>query len=281
MKDDPLPRSPVSEHLPPVPPPIGQRRSNAGPRGAHADLLQRVHEIFGPLPVIDATEPLTLHPLPIDAEGAEPRDPGNCLLAHCAARELGARTVAFFRGTTYLDRIGPDGERRIERYMNSAAARRLVVAFDSGTQPITADTTLTLLPPYKQFTIADKRERSRKFDQTPAGRARTELSHARTAVRNANANAERIQKRLANLRAADNGSAQARRQIERWEKSRTRAAERLVEVAERLKCAERAVAEAKKLQGVTTRPRRHLDLTTRSGAEGRYVFGSAADGSNQ
>ena len=114
------------------------------------------------------------------------------MLAHCAARELGARTVAFFRGTTYLDRIGPDGERRIERYMNSAAARRLIVAFDSGTQPITADTTLTLLPPYKQFTIADKRERSRKFDQTPAGRARTELSHARTAVRNANANAERI-----------------------------------------------------------------------------------------
>ena len=149
-----------SEQLPPVPPPIGRRRSNAGPRGAHADLLQRVHEVFGPLPVIDASEPLTLHPL-IDAEGAEPRDPGNCLLAHCAARELGARTVAFFRGTTYLDRIGPDGERRIERYMNSAAARRLIVAFDSGTQPITANTTLTLLPPYKQFTIADKRERSR------------------------------------------------------------------------------------------------------------------------
>ena len=110
--------------------------------------------------------------------------------------------------------------------MNSAAARRLIVAFDSGTQPITADTTLTLLPPYKQFTIADKRERSRKFDQTPAGRVRTELSHARTAVRNANANAERVAKRLANLRAADNGSAQARRQIERWGKSRTRADER-------------------------------------------------------
>ena len=46
-------RSPVSEHLPPVPPPIGRRRSNAGPRGAYADLLRRVHEIFGPLPVID------------------------------------------------------------------------------------------------------------------------------------------------------------------------------------------------------------------------------------
>ena len=99
-------------------------------------------------------------------------------------------------------------------------------------------------------------------------------------LRNANANAERVAKRLANLRAADNGSAQARRQIERWEKSRTRAAERLVEVAERLKCAEQAVAETKKLQGVTTRLRRHLDLTTRSGAEGRYVFSSAADGGN-
>ena len=139
--------------------------------------------------MIDASEPLTLHPLSIDAEGAEPRDPGNCLLAHCAAREFGARSVAFFRGTTYLDRIGPDGGRRIDRYMNSASARRLIVSFDSGTQPITADTMLTLLPPYKQFMIADKRERSRKFDQTPAGRARTELSHARTAVRNANANA--------------------------------------------------------------------------------------------
>jgi hypothetical protein len=138
--------------MPPVPPPIGQRRLNAGPRGAHADLLRRVHEIFGPLPVIDASEPLTLHPLPIDAEGAEPRDPGNCLLAHCAAREFGARSVAFFRGTTYLDRIGPDGGRRIDRYMNSASARRLIVSFDSGTQPITADTTLTLLAPYKQFT---------------------------------------------------------------------------------------------------------------------------------
>ena len=44
--------------------------------------------------------------------------------------------------------------------------------------------------------------------------------------------------------------------------------------------AEQAVAETKKLQGVTTRPRRHLDLTTCSGAEGRYVFSSAADGGN-
>jgi hypothetical protein len=58
-------RSPVSEHLPPVPPPIGQRRSNAGPRGAQADLLRRVHEIFGPLPVIDASEPLIPRPLPL------------------------------------------------------------------------------------------------------------------------------------------------------------------------------------------------------------------------
>ena len=94
--------------------------------------------------------------------------------------------------------------------LSSASQYWDIVAFDSGTQPITADTMLTLLPPYKQFTIADERERSRKFDQTPAGRARTELSHARTAVRNANANAERVAKRLANLRAADNGSAQAR-----------------------------------------------------------------------
>ena len=79
------------------------------------------------------------------------RDPGNCMLAHRAARELGARTVAFFRGITYLDRIGPDGERRIERYMNSAAARRLIVAFDSGTQPITTDTTLTQARAFTQI----------------------------------------------------------------------------------------------------------------------------------
>ena len=38
------------------PAPIGRRRSNAGPRGAYADLLLRVHEIFGPLPVIDGAE---------------------------------------------------------------------------------------------------------------------------------------------------------------------------------------------------------------------------------
>jgi hypothetical protein len=61
-----------------------------------------------------------------------------------------------------------------------------------------------------------------------------------------------------------------RSQIERWEKGRTRAAERLVEVAERLKCAEQAVAETKKLQGVTTRPQRHLDLANALGC-GRAV----------
>ena len=76
------------------------------------------------------------------------------------------------------------------------------------------------------------------------------MSHARTAVRNANANAERVAKRLANLRAADNGSAQAGRQV-----------------TERLKFAELAVAETKKLR---------LDLTTRSGAEGRYAVGAVA-----
>jgi hypothetical protein len=83
--------------------------------------------------------------------------------------------------------LGEDRPRAI--CLSSASQYWDIVAFDGGTQPITADTMLTLLPPYKQFMIADKRERSRKFDRTPVGRARTELSHARTAVRNANANA--------------------------------------------------------------------------------------------
>ena len=168
----------------------------------------------------------------------------------------------------------------IERYMNSAAARRLIVAFDSGTQPITADTTLTLLPPYKRFTIADKRARSRRIrPEHPAGRLDPieprphrlkECERQRGTGRETSGKPARGRQRLGASPATDRA----------LEKSRTRAAERLVEVAERLKCAEQAVAETKKLQGVTTRPCRHLDLTTRSGAEGRYVFGSAADGGN-
>jgi hypothetical protein len=50
-------------------------------------------------------------------------------------------------------------------------------------------------------------------------------------------------------------------------KRRTRADERLIQVTERLKFAELAVAETKKLR---------LDLTTRSGAEGRYAVGAVA-----
>ena len=197
------------------------------------------------------------------------RDPGNCMLAHCAARDLGARTVAFFRGITYLDRIGPDGERRIERYMNSAAARRLIVAFDSGTQPITTDTTLTQARAFTQIRPDTGWPCSDRIEPRPHRREECE--------RQRGTNPETFGKPARGRQWLGTSPATDRALGKKPDASR-RTARRGSRAA---KCAEQAVAETKKLQGVTTRPQRHLDLTTRSGAEGRYVFDSAPDGSNQ
>jgi hypothetical protein len=147
-----------------------------------------------------------------------------------------------------------------------AAARRLIVAFDSGTQPITTDTTLTQARAFTQIRPDTGWPCSDRIEPRPHRREECE--------RQRGTNPETFGKPARGRQWLGTSPATDRALGKKPDASR-RTARRGSRAA---KCAEQAVAETKKLQGVTTRPQRHLDLTTRSGAEGRYVFVSAPDG---
>jgi hypothetical protein len=175
----------------------------------------------------------------------------------------GSKAAAFWRGLAFVDLKDEHGVRRLERFINSKATRRLIAEFDAG-RAIVAGTALVLYPPSRSHQMVQKRRAARTHHRTPAGRATAELSAANQAVRNATAHAERIAEALRKAKAAGDA-----KQIAKWTKRQRAAAERLVVVRERLSTAQRQADEARQARAV--KPRR-LDLTTRSGCLGRYCF---------
>ena len=112
-----------------------------------------------------------------------------------------------------------------------AAARRLIVAFDSGTQPITTDTTITQARAFTQIRPDTGWPCSDRIEPRPHRREECE--------RQRGTNPETFGKPARGRQWLGTSPEKAGREP------------------------------------------RHLDLTTRSGAEGRYFFNSAPDGSNQ
>ena len=251
----------------PVSPPPKKPAGKESPRGARSDLVSYLQSVFGDdlPPIVDARVPLRLQPIPADAIDAKPRSPNACLLARTAARMYFSKGVAFFKGLAYIDLADEHGDRRLERFIASAATRAAISDFDGG-KPISFGFAIVLYPPSRPHTLAHKRRAARKRHRTPAGRATAELSNANQAVRNATAHAERIAEALSKAKAAGDT-----RQISKWTRRAKAAAARLEVVHERLGKAQRRADEAR-----AAKPRRRpVDLTTRSGCLGRYCFAPA------
>jgi hypothetical protein len=95
-------------------------------------VLEAVKRFFGDehLEVVGAVHELRLQPNTEDIATAIPNSPTNCALANAAHRMFGSTAVFFWGTVAYVDLIGPDGVRRIERFYLSKEAMRYAASLD-------------------------------------------------------------------------------------------------------------------------------------------------------
>lgn len=156
---------------------------------------------FGVLPVVDAISAIRLQPMPQDVAGAVQKDPRKCVFARCATRMFGASKVVFYKSSAYIDLVGEDGIRRVERFYVSDKIHREIVKFDRG-EPLKMGTAF-ILRPFKsngKSTLKAKRKYIKQYTKTPAGRTVLKVSNARMSVRTKEAQLEQAQVGLARAR---------------------------------------------------------------------------------
>ena len=113
------------------------------------------------VPVVDATELITLFPKRFDLERARPGDPENCVYARCLKRVLPtARRVRIWRGVALVESRNKKGETIALRYIIGEAGQKTLKKFDLGVGELHA---CTLLPPTHTTTLAAERIRARIY----------------------------------------------------------------------------------------------------------------------
>jgi len=91
---------------------------------------------LGDLEVVDAPSDLRIFVQPEDVKTATAKDPGCCVFAQACKRQFAATKVVFWRAIAYVDIPGPDGKRRVERFLLSPQMRDLIENFDRGNKVI-------------------------------------------------------------------------------------------------------------------------------------------------
>lgn len=87
---------------------------------------------LGDLEVVEAPNDLRVFIQPEDVKTATAKDPGCCVFAQACKRQFAATKVVFWRAVAYVDLPGPDGKRRVERFLLSPRMRDLIENFDKG-----------------------------------------------------------------------------------------------------------------------------------------------------
>jgi len=93
---------------------------------------------LGDLEVVDAPSDLRVFVQPEDVKSATAKDPGCCVFAQACKRQFAATKVIFWRAIAYVDIPGPDGKRRVERFLLSPQMRDLIENFDRGNEVVSS-----------------------------------------------------------------------------------------------------------------------------------------------
>lgn len=165
-----------------------------------------LHRTFGDLEVIDARHDMRIPVKAVDERKGKRGNPGECAIAQACKRELNSSAVVIYKTRAYVDVLGDDGVRRVERFFLTSAARALVEAFDRG-HPIPVDGRWFVLrkpAPGKTLDADVHRQRRRraairKGTYTPAnGKPRKRVTEPRDfEVRNGTGHWQMIQKQVA------------------------------------------------------------------------------------
>lgn len=228
------------------------------PRGV---IHKKLRAAFGALEVVEATMPLRLQPMPCDVEGATVKDPTNCVFARTAHRQYGATMVIFWKSVAYVDLVGADGVRRVERFIVPAATLDLIEKFDRG-EPFAEGRAFELLPPPLGKTRAHKNAKNAKNRKLPKVRAKRKVARLTRTVIDQRAKLEQTEERLREIRATEKPNSPKVKL----------AAARVKDASTRLKETTKKVVKASKAIGVTPKlewgdglETRKFDLSVRNG----------------
>jgi hypothetical protein len=117
--------------------------------------LEEIKRHWGDLEVIDARKDLRVFIQPEDVRSATVKDPGCCVFAQACKRQFAASKVLFWRRVAYVELPGPDGKRRVERFILSREMRDLIENFDRG-NPVADVAGFELKKPPPAETLAGK-----------------------------------------------------------------------------------------------------------------------------
>ncbi len=134
-------------------------RGRSGPQNAVLD------RTFGDLEVRDAGDDLRIQITAADVKKGKRKDPTRCALAQACAREYGSTAAVFFKTCAYVDVLDEDAVRRVERFILSSEARKVVEDFDRGQQVLSGGRLMVLKAPSSGRTLDHQLRHSRKHRQ--------------------------------------------------------------------------------------------------------------------
>ena len=134
------------------------KKNYIGNQSRSADEIKR---LWGDVEVIDASKDLRVFIQPEDVKGASKKDPGCCVFAQACKRQFAATKVLFWKSVAYVELPGPNGKRRVERFMLSPEMRGLIENFDQGNDIATV-AGFELKRPRPSSTFAGKSARENK-----------------------------------------------------------------------------------------------------------------------
>lgn len=233
------------------------------------DVGNRLQAIFGKLPVVDACVPLRLQPMPCDVESAKQKDPENCVFARAARRQYNATKVVFWKRHAYVDLVGPDGIRRIERFTIRSRVLSLIEAFDRG-QPIETGRAFELSVPNQSEKLGAQKLRFFQRRRTNSGQIVDKAIVARRNLKKAELTLSGAEERLRSARTTTTKVTTSKMSmLENQEQAARKSVNKARETAHRLTEAASKVSKRVSYPGRT--PKITFDLSVRSGQH-HYKF---------
>lgn len=131
-------------------------------RGVKKRQKEALSRAFGDLEVHDAQADIRIPVTREDVERAEKKNPERCVLAQSCMREFGSSAAVFFKSRAYVDVVGPNGKRVVERFTVGPDARAIIESFDRD-EPFPAEGQwLTLRKPQPSETLDYKYEERKR-----------------------------------------------------------------------------------------------------------------------
>lgn len=102
------------------------------PRGRTKKESEVLERLYGDLEIKDAESDVRLPWSAVNVKRGKRRDAAHCVVAEACREYFGSSVVAIFKTKAYVDILGENGVRHVERFIVPPLTRKLIEAFDKG-----------------------------------------------------------------------------------------------------------------------------------------------------